>query len=41
MSDAVAATVFSGLLFGLFVYVVNWKRVHGKWPKVRNPFYNE
>lgn len=35
------SVIFSGLIFLVGVYVFNWKRVHGKWPRVRNPFYNK
>ena len=41
MNDAQAAWVLAALLFGLFVYVMNWKRAYGKLPSVRNPFYNK
>lgn len=38
MSIEIAATVLAGLIFGVIVYVVNFKRVHGRLPKIRNPF---
>lgn len=39
MTVDLAATVFAGLIFGVFVYVINFKRINGRWPSVRNPFF--
>ncbi len=41
MSTEVAASVLAGVIFITIVYVINWKRVHKKWPSLRNPFYNK
>lgn len=40
MSQAVASGVLAALIFFTFVYVINWKRIHKKWPDIRSPFYN-
>ena len=41
MTDSQFILVGSGLIFFLFVYVMNWKRTKGRWPSVRNPFYTK
>jgi len=39
MSVEVAAGVLGLIIFGTVVYVMNFKRTEGRWPKVRSPFY--
>ena len=38
MSTEVAAGILAFEIFGVLVYVFNFKRVNGRFPSIRNPF---